>query len=124
MSKEPKEPLAPRVEKLEEHVGKLETEVEDQDKRMDAITGRVGDTETQVGRIGSHLESESALARKDIGRIEHRLFGDEDDEYGGRLGQMAKKFHRMEVWFLAVIAAGVILSFLFETYQFLRGLIK
>lgn len=91
--------LAPRVGKLEVKVEKLED---------------------QTNRIESHIQSESALARRDILRVEKRMFGDEDAEYGGKIGSINKRIYRMEIWFLALICSAGILGFVFVAWQFIN----
>lgn len=103
--------LAPRVEKLETKVDNLETKVEGIDRRAES-------TETQLARIVSHIESESLAARSDIVRLEKRLLGPEDAEYGGKIGHLAKKVYSMEIWFRAIIGAAAILTVAFAIYEF------
>lgn len=96
--------IAPRVEKLEDSV--------------DALEGRVEGVELQIGRITSHIESEIGLARKDVGRIEKRLFGEGDDEYGGRFGQMTRRIYKIEMAVLSLGGAAAIILFVLAVYEF------
>lgn len=104
--------LTPRVERVEKKVEELDT-------RVGEVEIKANDAESQLGRLTSHLASEVGLSRKDSARIERRLFGDEDDEYGGRLGQQAKRLNSMEIWFKAMIAASAIILFILGIYAFI-----
>lgn len=104
--------LVPRVEKLETKVDILEIKVNDIDHRS-------AETETQLGRVMSHIESESGATRSDLARLENRLLGAEDSEYGGKIGHVARKVYHMEIWFRGIIVASGIIIFLFAVYEFL-----
>lgn len=100
-------------DRLDIRVDKVEGEVQELDKRVTSV-------EDQVGRITSHIESEVGLARNDLAKIDKKLFGEPDEEYGGKLGHISRKIYRMEVWFLAMICSSAILLFLFAVYQVLN----
>jgi hypothetical protein len=88
---------------LEERVNELEEDVKDHD--------------FQLGRLTSHIESEVGLSRKDIARIEKKLFGEEDDFYGGRIGQLAKAQHQISLK-IAYASGGIaLLIFLLQLFR-------
>lgn len=71
--------------------------VEELEAEVEELKNRLKDLETQMGRIVSHVESETKLMRGDVRRVEIRLFGEkEDDVYGGRIGQLTKNQYRLE----------------------------
>ena len=92
---------------------------------IETLKARTSDVEYQVERFSSHLESEMGLARRDIERIETKLFGKDDDNiYGGRLGQLAEAQHKFEQKFEKKLAyaSGIVAAFLiaFEVFKFLH----
>ena len=99
--------IVPRVEKVEEKVEKLEVRVDNVEAKID-----------QGGRIQSDIQSEVGLTRRDIGRVEEKLFGKGDDEYGGRIGQITKRLSKLEMAILSIGGAAAIVMFLFMAYQF------
>lgn len=100
---------------IQRRVANLEIASKLQDQRLENV-------ELQIARITSHIESEVGLARNDLARIERRLFGDEDKEYGGRLGELAARQNTMEVWFKSIIGASGIIGFLIGFYYFLQAI--
>lgn len=58
-----------------------------------SIESRLHDVEQQLMRIVSHLESESALARRDINRLEKQLFGNGQP---GTIATMSERIVKLE----------------------------
>lgn len=106
-----------RIDKLDEKVEKVKDDVVKLDRR-------VGDLETQLSRLISHVESEVGLARNDLARIEKKLFGEEDVEFGGKVGFLTRDINSMKIWFKAVISAAGIIVFLFGVYEFATKILK
>lgn len=72
----------------------------------------------QVNRLTSHIESEVGLARSDINRVEVRLFGkDEDDVYGGRIGQLHRSQSNTERRFAYAMGALFAANIMFQIVQ-------
>lgn len=90
-----------------------------------SLDNRVSVTESQIGRISSHIESEIGLARKDITKIDEKLFGKGEDEYGGRFGQFSKRLYKLEMTILSLGGAAAIIIFAIALYTFfMRNLVN
>jgi hypothetical protein len=117
-------PVPARVRKLETDTQDLESGMKLIATKQVNLEHRIENLEAQMGRLMSHIESEVGLARTDIARIFLRLFGKEEDVYGGMLGSINKKIHRFEVWFLSIICATTILGFIFGSYYFVTAVMR
>lgn len=53
---------------------------------------RVSETESEIKRLTTHIESEISLARRSTERIELKLFGDGTKEFGGAIGELRQRF--------------------------------
>lgn len=114
--------LRPRIERLESDHSELKKEVKTISEKVEAIDRRAADTESQLARVVSHIESESMAARSDISRLEIRLLGPIDNPDGGHIGKLSTEVTQLKVWFRAIAVTGSILMFGFLAYEFITHL--
>lgn len=105
------DPLSKRVDKVEDKVERVESRVGDLETK--AIM-----THDQQGRIMSHIESESIMARDDIGKLSKRLFGDDQSKKSGYMGELSHDMFTIKIWVGSVVGAASIITFMIGIWYF------
>ncbi len=103
-----------RLDKIDEKLDQYEEKCKGFNVLIDNLQGRAERLEGQLNRINSHLESEMGLARRDLLRIEERLFGKGDTEFTGAIGEIRRKLRKNDQLMWSVIGGGIVIMWLVE----------
>lgn len=115
MDKSEPKSVEQRLVRIETRLARIE-ESKAERVQVDDLEERVSNAETQIGRVTAHIESEVGLARKDVLRIEDKLFGDGSKEFGGAIGELRNRFWKNALRQAYVTGGAVAIIWLVEHF--------